>query len=226
MIDTEFIFYENDWLRKKFEADWEFIRSGKYHSFKLALTIFLINKGKRIVETGTLRMHNDPGGGSTMFFGAFCKKYDAKLTTVDNNPIHMKTSMTETIDYKDYIEYVVYDSISYLSINSSSLDLLFLDSMDCPSTGDATESQTHQLNEFRAAEKLLHTGSVLLLDDSNFPNGGKTRLLKAYLSKLPEWECIMDHAQSLWIKTKMDSLSLCPRKIGKERALRPLGGRF
>jgi len=195
----DFLFFENDWMYEKYKH-LEFVRSVKYYTFKVALNLLLQNGGKTIVETGTMRMHDDPGGCGTLLFGDFCQKYDKQLFTVDNNPKHMETSKHETREFRENIVYILADSAKYLKLFYPKIDLLYLDSMDCPAVGDATEAQEHQLAEFKAAEKTLKSGAILLADDNNFENGGKTRLLKNHLLTQPEWTLIMDYGQTLWLR--------------------------
>jgi len=201
---SEFLFLENDWLYKKYRY-LEFVRSEKWFTFKTALNLLLQRNGKLIVETGTMRLHDDPGGGSTLLFGAFCQRYGMRLITVDINALNLKVAMDETRQFRKYITYVHSDSVEFLKRFDGYIDLLYLDSLDCPAEGDATEAQIHNLNEFKAAEPKMSIGSLLLIDDNNFPNGGKSRLTKSYLleSQSPvacfmRWYCILDWGQSLW----------------------------
>lgn len=198
-MSSDFLFYENDWMYRKFRH-LEFVRSDKYFTFKTALNLLLQNKGKLIIETGTMRVRNDPGGCSTLLFAAFCQRYNCRLVTVDFNPVNLKLAMDETKEYIKHITYKHSDSIKYLQTLKEPIDLLYLDSRDCPPEGDATEAQQHQLNEFLAAQDKLSIGSLYLGDDSKFPNGGKTRLLKQHLLECPEWVCILDWGQTLWQK--------------------------
>ena len=203
MSFEEFIFVENDWLYKLYYEHLEFVRSPKYFTFKVALNLFLQNGGQIIVETGTQRLRDDPGGSSTTLFGAFCQKYCRRLITVDNDPVHMETSKDCTKEFKDYITYVLADSVSFLSGFDQPIDLLYLDSLDCPlPPADATEAQVHNLKEVKAAYSKLHRGSIILIDDNNFENGGKSRLSKKFLLKTGEWQCILDHGQTLWVKIR------------------------
>lgn len=199
---TNFLFCESDWLYREFNR-LEVVRSPKYFTLKAALNMLLQNDGQLIVETGTQRMKDDPGGCFTTLFGAFCKRYGKKLFTVDINPLNMKVSMDVTKEFKDYITYVVEDSVKFLSEFNQKIDLLYLDSLDCPlPPADATEAQIHNLNELKAAYNKLHEGSVVLMDDSNFSNGGKTHLSKRYLLNSGEFLLILDGGQTLFIKVK------------------------
>jgi hypothetical protein len=195
----DFLFVEKDWLYSKYSR-LEFVRSPKYYTFKAALNLFLQNDGNLIVETGTQRLKDDPAGCSTLLFGDFCKRYGKHLITVDINPVNLEVSKQCTAEFKDYITYVLSDSVEFLRHFRQPIDLLYLDSLDCPAEGDASEAQKHNLNELKAAYKNLHQGSVVLLDDNNFQNGGKTRLSKHFLLSTGEWFCILDSGQSLWVK--------------------------
>lgn len=199
---ADFLFWGSDWLYLKF-CRIENVRGPRYVTLKAALNMFLQNDGKIIVETGTQRVIDDPGGCSTILFGAFCERYKKRLITVDNVVKHMETSKQATQEYKDCITYVLMESVKFLSEFKGEIDLLYLDSLDCPfPPGDATEAQIHNLNELKAAYDKLHKGSILLLDDNDFENGGKTRLSKNFLLKTGEWMLILDYAQSLWVKVK------------------------
>jgi len=200
MSIPDFIFFENDWMAKEFNR-LEVVRSPKYITLKIALNLLLQNNGKTIVETGTQRLIDDPGGCSTLLFGAFCQKYNKKLITVDNNPEHMKTSKKATKEYAQFISYVLDDSVKFLTEFDRSIDLLYLDSLDCPlPPAKATEAQEHNLRELQAAYDKLQKGAILLIDDNNFENGGKTRLSKKFLIEMGEWTCMLDYGQTLWVK--------------------------
>lgn len=208
MTFEDFIFFENDWMFREFNR-LEFVQSRKYFTFKVALNLFLQNDGKIIVETGTQRMIDDPGGCSTLLFGAFCARHQRReadiqnlrrLITVDNDVTHMETSKIATEKYKDYITYVLMDSVKFLREFDRKIDLLYLDSLDCPwPPANATLAQEHNLNELKAAYHTLHKGSILLIDDNGFENGGKTRLSKKFLLETGEWQCLLDHGQTVWM---------------------------
>lgn len=199
---ADFLFIENDWLYKQFQHIESVGSMIKYVTIKVALNILLQTGGQLIVETGTQRMKDDPGGSSTTIFGAFCKRYGKRLITVDNNAKNLEVSKECTMEFKDHITYVLSDSVEFLQRFSEPIDLLYLDSLDCPVEGDATEAQEHSLRELKAAYKNLHKGSLLIIDDNNFPNGGKSRLAKYFLLRTKEWLCILDYAQTLWQKIR------------------------
>lgn len=60
--------------------------------------------------------------------------------------------------------------------------------------------QQHCVNEFKAIETYLLSGSILLIDDNMLLGGGKSRLLKEYLLSHPDWELVLDYQQSLWLR--------------------------
>lgn len=196
----EFLFLE-DWLSKRYER-LEFVRSEKWWTFKVALNLFLQRRGDLIVETGTMRTHDDPGGSSTLLFGDFCKHYNKTLITVDISPENIAFSMKETLAFKDNIIYVVSDSVKFLNHMKGDIDLLYLDSMDCDVEGDSTPAQAHNVAEYMAARDKLRVGSIILIDDNNFKNGGKTKLTKDLLLMEKNCECVLDWGQTIWTKIR------------------------
>lgn len=195
---TDFI-YVGSWFDKKYAA----LSDKRFQTFKTALSIYHQTQGKIIVETGTTRFPNDWGAGSsTILFGDYLKHYEGKLTTVDIVAENIATCKLLTKEFEENIEYVVKDSLEYLiSYNSSrSIDLLYLDSADYPLDGsNPKDCQEHQLNELALAiPQMRQKQKIILLDDNDFPNGGKTRLSKEFLEKQGGL-CLIDTQQSLWL---------------------------
>lgn len=153
-----------------------------------------------ILETGTIRRHNDWGAGmSTLLFGWYVKEFGGRVITVDVDAANIQTCKEATHRFAEYITYVVSDSCKYLADFKEKIDLLYLDSMDAPIEGDASASQQHNLNEFLLAEKLLADRAVIVIDDVNLPNGGKAAKTHEYLiSRGYLW--IASQQQSVWIK--------------------------
>lgn len=58
--------------------------------------------------------------------------------------------------------------------------------------------QRHCLAELEAALSLLHSKSIVLIDDNRLPGGGKPRLAKRRLAELG-WLCVLDAHQTLWM---------------------------
>ena len=173
----------------------------RFETFKLALgKVYEYTDTPLILETGTLRLEDDFGAGySTYIFGECVSIFGGNLITVDVVENHMNVSKKLTDRFKYNIEYVLDDSVSFLNGFDQKIDLLYLDSMDCPIEGDATIAQKHNLKEFLESEKNLHDNSVILIDDVNFPNGGKAKLTHEHLHNLNYNKLVSDQ-QSVWMK--------------------------
>lgn len=190
-----------DWFTTKYKDK----SSHRFFTFKSALGLLSQQGGKNIVETGTTRQVDDWGGGmSTVLFGDFAKHYDCRVWTCDIEPEAMDVCQKVTEEFKDYISYQIADSLFFLEHFKENIDLLYLDSMDCPEydspgTERLEKSQKHQLKELILALPKLNKGGVVLLDDNWFSNGGKCKLSKEFL-EVNGWTCILDFQQSLWIK--------------------------
>lgn len=177
--------------------------SNRFVTMYLALDLLLKQGGRTLVETGTLRIENNRHDGmSTLVFGGFCKKYQRYLHTVDADEVAMNVCRKATGDYKDFISYNVSDSIAFLKNFNRQIDLLYLDSLDCPEieySPQLTASQEHQLREIETAFDKLSQNAIVLLDDNDLVNGGKTRLSKIFLQENGFTEA-MSWKQSLWAK--------------------------
>lgn len=179
--------------------------SGRTETMEKALELMLDKKRTPgiLVETGCVRMKNDVGAGqSTLIFGDFCKTYNHHLFTVDISPEALYVCQDVTKEFEVFITYVENDSIAFLKDFNQTIDLLYLDSKDCPEYDSPTstnliQSQIHQLLELEAAWDKLSEDPIILLDDNKFTNGGKTRLSKVWLMEHGLTE-IMSGKQSLW----------------------------
>lgn len=174
----------------------------RYWTWKIALGLLLQTGGKNIVETGCLRQEGDWGGGySTYVLGDFAKRYDKHLWTCDIDENCMEVAKRITKPFARNITYEVNDSRMFLRDFKEKIDLLVLDSVDCePANKEITEkAQIHQLREILEVFGKLSPNAIILLDDNNFPWGGKTKLVKQWLSTKKFW-LIMDWQHSLWMK--------------------------
>lgn len=177
----------------------------RYYTFKMALNWHLQHGGSTIVETGSLR---EPGswfgvGCSTHLFGEFVSRYGGYLWSCDIDESVIERARAETSEFSAHIDYVCDDSITFLQGFDQTIDLLYLDSMDCPRRGDASAAQYHNLGELEAAYPKLTPNAVVLLDDNRFRNGGKPLLSKELLYE-NGWVCLFDWHQSLWVRTPAD----------------------
>jgi predicted O-methyltransferase YrrM len=201
-MNEEFL-YRESWFEQKYSP----YLGIRFPTLKVALNLFLQRGGELIVETGTMRLPKDWGDGcSTLLLGDFCKHLNKKLITVDLVPENIEVSKKSTLEFKDYIQYVVADSIEFFNRfpGESKIGLLYLDSMDCPVNvpddyPELAKCQQHNLNELKAALPKLHPDSVILLDDNGFKHGGKPKESKKFLAS-SGWICVLDSYQSLWIR--------------------------
>ena len=195
-----------DWFKKYKEG---LSLGGRYESIEMTLVELLKRKDNQgvIVETGTTRLPDDWGAGmATLVFGDFCKEHNFHLFTVDNDSNAIEIAKEVTKEFAVFTTYVVNDSIAFLQRFDQPIDLLYLDSMDCPEYDSPTSpqliaSQIHQELELKAAWSKLSKDPVILLDDNQFANGGKTKLAKVLLKERGFKELdTVSGKQSLWIR--------------------------
>ena len=193
-----FLDINKDWFFPKYVQ----FTPKRFWTTKIALNLFLQNKGETIVETGTTRLKDDWGAGqSTLLFGDFCAFYEKHLWTVDIDANALATAKEITKNYARNITYVQDDSLHFLQNFKKPVDLLYLDSLDCDPRDDFDnrDAQLFQKREVEAIYDQLSLRACVLLDDNYFKNGGKTRLSKEYL-KSKGWICLLDYYQSLWTR--------------------------
>ena len=193
---------------------------GRYSTMRAAINLFLQRGGKTIVETGCQRQKNDWGAGnSTQIFCEILKNYGGHLYTVDisQDNLNLAKSINEEHGVANF---TCMDSVEYLKQFTKTIDLLYLDSWDYPAeqlpdwngTADYPMEhdeiittfhdlidgcQQHCVQELEAASPRLHNESVILIDDNNFPGGGKARIAREWLFD-NNWELILDEQQTLW----------------------------
>ena len=190
-------FANDKWFQSKFGP----FLSERYNTQKLALAVLnQLTDTPFILETGCIRLPDDWGAGmSTLVFGEYVAHHGGKITTVDNSEVNMGVCQEVTKDYAQYITYVVSDSLIYLPTVTEKIDLLYLDSSDCPPEGDATAAQEHNLKEFKYCERNLNDRAVIMIDDVGFPNGGKGAKTHEYLIE-QGYLLLFMHQQSVWLK--------------------------
>lgn len=140
-------------------------------TIKIALSLLDDSKHNIFVETGTTRKNKithplvqdrAADGGSTIIFAHYCSYYNKGhvwTCDIDNNNINNCKIATE--EYKDYIDYIVQDSVTFLENFNNQIDFLYLDSVD----GEYDYASNHQLREITAAYDKLTNKSIILLDD-------------------------------------------------------------
>lgn len=162
---------------------------GKRRStFKRVLELLDQRKIKTMVETGTARDGLDEvrsNGASTILFGTWAKRNNAKLHSVDilESAIERATQTVKAEGLAAWVTLHVSDSIAFLKSFDKPVDFLYLDSYDYHKTDKAVQqaSQEHHLKEFQAIEGQLHEQSIVLIDDCRLPGGGKGKQVIEYM---------------------------------------------
>ncbi len=154
----------------------------RFSSFKFALLEAEKRKLKTIVETGCARGKskffffskiNWKDGMSTMIFSDYAKFIGGSLTTCDIEKKNIQNAKKFVKKNADFVNFVVDDSLNFLSNFNNKIDFLYLDSLD----GQFAEASNHQLKEIKIARKKLSSQALVLLDDK----GAKTNLSIDYM---------------------------------------------
>ena len=116
-----------------------------------------------IVETGCIRHPEDwrGAGYSTYLLGAYVERAGGELHSVDLSPENCSFAQHATSELTRVIV-STNDSIEFLRTFEKSIDVLFLDSMDTEHPAHAD----HAFKELAAALPCLHSGSLILIDDT------------------------------------------------------------
>ena len=156
----------------------------RFESFKYALTEANSRGLKTIVETGCARgkrkffffsKKNWKDGMSTLIFSDYAKFVNGSLTTCDIEIKNINSAKKFVGQNKEFVDFVIDDSINFLNNFNKTIDFLYLDSLD----GQFMEASSHQLNEIKIAIKKLQKKSLVLLDDK----GSKTNLSIDFMLK-------------------------------------------
>jgi len=208
-IDTSLMYVDaddhNNWFFKKYYFCGASLR---YYTFQMSLNIlYQCHKDPVIIETGCQREANDIGAGmSTCMFAEFVARYGGKTISVDNNEEHLNRARGFVKKWPDAnMEFVHADSEGFLKSYTGECNLLYLDSLDYPIGNDEhnvrmqQDAQNYCLAEFLAIESSLADDTILLIDDNQFPTGGKPKKLKEYLL-IRGWIYLFDLQATLWVK--------------------------
>ena len=154
----------------------------RFNSFEFALIEAQKRNHKTLVETGVARGKkkffffskiNWKDGMSTMIFSDYARYINGTLTSCDIDKKNIDNAKKFTKLNKEFITFVVDDSINFLNNFNKKIDFLYLDSLD----GQFEGASKHQLEEIKIAKKYLHNQSLVLLDDK----GDKTKLSIDYM---------------------------------------------
>ena len=156
----------------------------RFNSFKFALIEAKNRDLKTLVETGCARgktqfiffsKKNWKDGMSTMIFSDYVKYVNGILTTCDIEAKNINNAKKFVAENKNYVKFVIDDSLNFLSQFDKNIDFLYLDSLD----GQFKDAPMHQLKEIQIAIKKLNKNSLVLLDDK----GTKTSLSIEFMLK-------------------------------------------
>jgi hypothetical protein len=116
-----------------------------------------------VVETGCIRAHEDWSGAGfgTYLVGAFLRCFGGRLISVDIDRRNCDFAR-ETTRQLGVVDVVCKDSVEFFRNLEQCVDVLILDSVDTDHPGAAD----HALNEMKTAYQQLHSGSVVVLDDT------------------------------------------------------------
>ena len=164
-------------------------------------------RGNTLVETGVARhglRATRSDGASTIVFGLWAGRNNARLHSVDIDPDAVETAREELRDQQleDCVSLYVSDSVQFLEKFDEAVDFLYLDSFDYDvrDPDQQRQSQEHHLKEFRAIENRLHDNSIVLIDDCRRPGGGKGKLVIAYMLERG-WKVAMNEFQVLLLRS-------------------------
>ena len=156
----------------------------RFKSFEFALIEAKKRNLKTFVETGVARGKekflffskiNWKDGMSTLIFSDYVKHMNGTLTSCDISQKNIKNAKKFTKKNKEFVNFIVDDSVKFLSEFNKDIDFLYLDSLD----GQFEGASKHQLEEIKVAKKYLHKDSLVLLDDK----GAKTNLSIDFMLK-------------------------------------------
>ena len=154
----------------------------RFSSFEFAIFEAQKRGLKTIVETGCsrgkskfffFRKINWKDGMSTMILSDYARYINGILTTCDIEKKNINYAKKFVKQNKDFVNFVVDDSLNFLSFFEKKIDFLYLDSLD----GQFKKASEHQLDEIKIAKNKLHKNSLVLLDDK----GSKTNLSIDYM---------------------------------------------
>jgi len=166
----------------KFLQNYDNIKNIRFKSFEFALNEAKKRNHKTIVETGVARGKikflffskiNWLDGMSTVIFSDYARHINGELYSCDISPQNIKNAKKFSKSNKDFITFIIDDSLNFLTKFDKDIDFLYLDSLD----GQFDGASAHQLEEIKIAKKNLKKNSLVLLDDK----GDKTNLSIDYM---------------------------------------------
>ncbi len=164
----------------------------------------LLNQNKpfyNLLETGTIRRDNahEAEGMSTLLFDEFLNfdGIDGNLVSIDIDRKNVDFSTART---SGKTQVVCGDSVNVLwqlaQDDSDPFDLIYLDSMDLDWNNPAPSS-LHHLKEFCAAQNMLKSGCLIVIDD-NKSGVGKGGYVASFMSDIKK-DCLFNDYQIGWV---------------------------
>ena len=175
----------------------------RYQTFQKLFKIAEERELKTVIETGTARgktkfYYREPkinwkDGMSTLLFAEYVEKVNGTFWScdIDNQNIFNAHKFTEKQSYK--VNFALADSLVFLRDLSTTIDILYLDSLD----GQTLGANKHQLEEAKISESKLNKKGIILLDDK----GKKTELSFPFLTS-KGWEVVFESDQQILLSRK------------------------
>jgi predicted O-methyltransferase YrrM len=148
---------------------------------------------KSIVETGSIRNDNLSWGGdgcSTIILADLALLLCGHLHTVDIDEQAIRITRKVTHRWNKYITAHVGDSVEFLKAMKNSIDILYLDSGN---------DDILQLEEIKQALPLLHTSSIVLLDDvpTKGPRAIEYMIDRGWMAHTLIYQALLIHPDSI-----------------------------
>jgi Methyltransferase domain len=153
-----------------------------------------------IVETGCLRAAGNYAGDgqSTLLFADLVDEIGGDVFSVDISPQSVAAAISVV---GRRVDLYCMDSVKYLARFPRGIDLLYLDSYDFDGN-EPMKSAIHHLYELAAAAKNLHSGTIVLVDDTSRRTGvffGKGMLIAEYMAKIDAKILCEGETQIAWL---------------------------
>jgi hypothetical protein len=120
------------------------------------------------------------------------------LYTVDISKEAIEFSMKAASEYMPWIKFINEDSSAFLKDFDKKIDFLYLDGFDSL-PGQELDASKKQLDEIEKAFHLLSDKAIVLLDDADLPERGKTKFSSQFLLD-HGFNLIIDEYQQLYVR--------------------------